>query len=177
MAYVIGEKEYKAMPRVYLGLGSNLGNRVTNLTTAVQLLLSTEESMTLRRCSSLYETAPVGYQEQNWFINAVVEVETPLSPRFLLECVLWVEKMMKRERTIKWGPRILDIDILLYDTLVVQEADLQIPHPELVNRAFVLIPLYEIAPHLTLPSGESIYALLQRLPAQGVTYYAPFPTF
>ncbi|RMF91543.1 MAG: 2-amino-4-hydroxy-6-hydroxymethyldihydropteridine diphosphokinase, partial [Nitrospinota bacterium] len=116
-----------------------------------------------------------GYEEQDWFLNAVLRVQTTLSPRSLLQRVKQIEQRMKRVPTVRWGPRVIDIDLLLYDTLIVQEADLQIPHPELRHRAFVLIPLCELAPHLTLPGGESLSLLHHHLPVQEVYYYAPFP--
>lgn len=161
------------MARAYLGLGSNLGHRVENLYRAVQLLTA-KEGIKLCAASSLYETAPVGYVEQRWFLNAVIEVETVLAPQALLDRLHTVEKQMKRVRAISWGPRIIDIDILLYATCIIQREELHIPHPELVNRAFVLIPLHEIAPALVLPTGERLSELLGNLPGQIVKYYAPF---
>jgi 2-amino-4-hydroxy-6-hydroxymethyldihydropteridine diphosphokinase len=142
------------MPTAYLGLGSNLGDREQNIRSALQML---EERGAARivHVSSFIETAPVGYTDQPDFVNAVAEVETCLSPRELLDAALKVESDMGRLRTIRWGPRVIDIDILLFDDLSIVEEGLTLPHPEMTKRGFVLEPLAEIAPDLALPGGKT----------------------
>lgn len=115
------------------------------------------------RCSSLYETEPVGPVEQGWFLNAVVEVETSLSPAGLLAACKRIEKRLGRKPGIRWGPRAVDLDILLFDHLQLQADNLVIPHPRLRERAFVLVPLAELAPDLELPGGGSVKEALSSL--------------
>jgi len=116
------------------------------------------------RRSSLYETEPVGFEEQPWFLNAVVEGETALSPEALLRACQAIESTAGRERTVRFGPRTLDIDILWYDSRVLDRPGLHIPHPRMHERRFVLVPLTEIAPRLTDPrSGKTYDALLEGL--------------
>ena len=141
------------MATAYLGLGSNLGNREENLRAALRGL--EERGARVIRVSSFYETAPVGDVDQPGFINAVAEVETELQPEELLEAALAVERGLGRKRTIRWGPRVIDIDVLLYDSVSVDKPGLKIPHPEMMRRAFVLTPLAEIAPDLVLPDGRT----------------------
>ena len=140
------------MPTAFLGLGSNLGEREHNIREALRMI---EERGAARVVvvSSLIETAPVGYTDQPDFINAVARVDTTLGPEELLAAALEVEKAMGRERAIRWGPRVIDIDILLYDEVTVSRPDLILPHPEMMSRRFVLEPLAEIAPDLILPGG------------------------
>jgi 2-amino-4-hydroxy-6-hydroxymethyldihydropteridine diphosphokinase len=134
----------------YLSLGSNMGDREANVRKALDLLA---DRMTLMKVSSLYETAPIGVTDQNDFINAVALVETELHPTDLLDAILDIERIVGRVRNLRWGPRVIDIDILLYDDEAINTPELIIPHPEIMNRAFVLIPLGEIAPDLELPEG------------------------
>ena len=135
----------------YLGLGTNLGAREDNLKRAAHLLTSST-SIQLIRSSSIYETAPWGYANQPQFLNCVLEVETGLSPNELFRCVKGLEADMGRQPSSRYGPRIIDLDILLYGDQTVQQPDLQIPHPRLHQRAFVLIPLAELAPDLVHPT-------------------------
>ncbi len=137
------------MTRAYLGLGANLGDRRTNLRTAVNTLRTHGELVAV---SSLYETEPVGYLNQPAFLNAVIVLETPLSPADLLEAGLVIERELGRERSFPNAPRSLDIDLLLYDGQVLDDPALRLPHPRLHERAFVLVPLAEIAPALRHPS-------------------------
>ena len=127
---------------VYLGLGSNLGDREANLRHALELL---SEDITLERVSSIYDTDPWGYEDQPRFLNCVCGGWTSLSPRGLLTMVKGVERTIGREPSLPNGPRTIDVDILFYEQQRVIEAGLEIPHPRLAERAFVLIPLAEIA--------------------------------
>ncbi|QNU68633.1 2-amino-4-hydroxy-6-hydroxymethyldihydropteridine diphosphokinase [Ruminiclostridium herbifermentans] len=129
----------------YIALGSNIGNREDNLNKAIEMLKQNDE-VEVNKISSYLNTAPVGYTDQPDFLNAVVEVKTTLSPHKLLMVCSDIEKKLKRERIIHWGPRTIDLDILLYEDLVLNHEDLVIPHPRMHEREFVLKPLKEIAP-------------------------------
>jgi 2-amino-4-hydroxy-6-hydroxymethyldihydropteridine diphosphokinase len=131
--------------RAYLGLGSNLGDRLGHLQRAVDALEATA-GVTVVAVSSVYETAPVGGPEQDDFLNAVVAVDTDRSPSDLLTVAMEVEQLEARVRTVRWGPRTLDVDILLYGDERVSTPDLEIPHPRMHERAFVLAPLHDVAP-------------------------------
>jgi 2-amino-4-hydroxy-6-hydroxymethyldihydropteridine diphosphokinase len=131
---------------IYLSLGSNIGDRDTNLRSAIAAL--EDEDICVLRVSSFYETEPVDFLKQPWFLNCVVEAETDLSPQALLTKVRSLEHRLGREKEFAKGPRQLDIDILLYDDQTVATADLQIPHPRMTQRRFVLVPLAELAPDL-----------------------------
>jgi 2-amino-4-hydroxy-6-hydroxymethyldihydropteridine diphosphokinase len=156
---------------VFLSLGSNLGDREANIERALALLEANEVAVVRR--SPLYETAPVGGTDQPKFYNLVVEAKTPLLPLALLERVLAVERSLGRVRGKRWGPRIVDIDILLYGERTVAELDLTIPHPRMRDRAFVLVPLAAIAPDLVLPDGARIADLLPGVAHQEVRKLSP----
>jgi 2-amino-4-hydroxy-6-hydroxymethyldihydropteridine diphosphokinase len=126
-------------------------------------MLGAHSGIEVLKVSSTYETEPVGYTEQPDFKNAVVMVSTTLQPRELLEVVLGIEQKMGRVRTIRWGPRVIDIDILLYDDKEIDEEGLQIPHPRMMERRFVLEPLAEIAPELVLPDGNTAGDAVKKL--------------
>jgi 2-amino-4-hydroxy-6-hydroxymethyldihydropteridine diphosphokinase len=134
----------------YIGLGTNLGDRLGNIQTALQKLADLP-TIKLMRVSSLYETAPVGVTEQPDFLNVVAAARTSLAPQALLDALLHIENQMGRVRTERWGPRVIDMDLLLYGADQVALPGLTVPHPRLRERAFVVIPLAEIAPDLALP--------------------------
>ena len=143
------------MATAYIGLGSNLGDRGENLRRAL-------ERLGAARVSTIRETDPVGVTEQPRFLNAVAELETDLPPRALLDRLLEIERDLGRDRESeeRWGPRAIDLDLLLYDDEVIDEPGLTVPHPRLAERRFVLEPLAELAPELVLPDGRAIKDLL-----------------
>ena len=136
--------------KAYVALGSNIGNREGHLCNAIELLAGLPDT-SLVSVSSFYETAPVGYEDQDHFINAAALLETGLSPEGLLTSVLEIENLLGRVRTIHWGPRTIDIDLLLYEDMVIDTERLKVPHPLMHERAFVLVPLAEIAPEAIHP--------------------------
>jgi 2-amino-4-hydroxy-6-hydroxymethyldihydropteridine diphosphokinase len=138
----------------YLGLGSNLGDRLVNLREAVRLLAE-RPGIAVLRCSRVYETEAVG-PPQPAYLNAVVEVLTELEPRDLLGACLGVEEQMGRVRTERWGPRTIDLDVLTFGQRVVDEDGLSIPHPRMHERGFVLVPLRELDPDPMLPGGRRL---------------------
>ena len=140
------------MNRAYLSLGSNFGDRKAQLQEAVRLLQA-NSAISNMKMSSIYETAPVGYLEQGAFLNVVIQMETSLSPLELLDTCQEIEEILQRERLVRWGPRTVDLDILLYDQEQLTTERLTIPHPRMYERAFVLVPLQELIPSLTLPQS------------------------
>ncbi len=147
----------------FIGIGSNQGNPADACREAVRKLSDACE-VRLLRCSSLYRTEPVGPQDQPWFVNTVAEIRTSLPPRPLFEILKEIERRMGRTEGPKWGPRLIDLDLLLYGQEVVNERDLVIPHPELHRRRFVLVPLCELASYMIHPAfGVSSRGLLERL--------------
>ncbi|HEY0734242.1 MAG TPA: 2-amino-4-hydroxy-6-hydroxymethyldihydropteridine diphosphokinase [Herpetosiphonaceae bacterium] len=155
-----------ALHNVYLGLGANLGERLATLRTARDRLAP---AMTVVRCSSLYETPPWGVTDQPSFLNAVCHAQTALSAFELLAVLKDLEADLGRTATTRWGPRLIDLDILLFDDLVLATPTLTIPHLHLHERAFVLIPLSEIAPDLQHPRlGLSIAALAGSVSTEGL---------
>ncbi|MDZ7267351.1 MAG: 2-amino-4-hydroxy-6-hydroxymethyldihydropteridine diphosphokinase [candidate division KSB1 bacterium] len=149
---------------VFIGLGSNLGDRRQWLAQA-RAKLQVHPAVQVRRQSSLYRTEPVGLREQPEFLNQVVEVATRLTAPALLELLLQIEKALGRIRERKWGPRTIDLDLLAYDQLQFESAALRLPHPALRERRFVLAPWAEIAPDFLLPdAGLTVAALLRQCP-------------
>ncbi len=157
----------RAPALVYLGLGSNLGDREALLDRA-RTLLADLPGTTLLAHSFLYETAPVGGPLQDDYLNQVVELRTTLSPHDLLKQVQDIERRLGRERTVRWGPRSIDVDILWYHGFSSAEAELEVPHPRMEDRRFVLEPLAELAPDLVLPSGRTVVEALRRVQDQPV---------
>ena len=129
--------------KVYLSLGSNIGNRQEYIESAIELVGKTEGIKILKK-SGLYETSPVGYVEQDLFLNAVIKIKTDFSEREILKIINKIENELGRKREIRWGPRTIDIDILIFSDKKINETDLIIPHKEMLNRLFVLVPLIEI---------------------------------
>ena len=151
------------MALAYVGLGSNLGDRRATLRRALELLAA-EPDVELVTVSAVRETEPVGLADQPRFLNAVAAVETPLPPRALLERLLAVEVALGRTRTgPRFGPRTIDLDLLLHGDAVVDEPGLTVPHPRLHERRFVLEPLAELDPHLVVPGRGPVEALLAEL--------------
>jgi 2-amino-4-hydroxy-6-hydroxymethyldihydropteridine diphosphokinase len=148
----------------YIGIGSNLGSPLENCERAITLIDEHLRIEIIAR-SSFYETEPVGPKDQNWFLNAVAEISTDLEPIPLLDAFLAIEIAMGRIRNEKWGPRIIDLDILLYEECVIKNSRLEIPHPEMTGRRFVLAPLAELAPDSIHPiEKKTIGQLLSELP-------------
>lgn len=160
------------MKIVYLSLGSNLGDRESHLRSAIQRLPAKE--IEVRRLSSLYETEPRDLGAQPWFLNLVLEAETKAFPLQLLDRLQAIEREMGRKRTVAKGPRNIDLDILLYGSVVIQTPKLSIPHPRLAERRFVLEPLAELAPDARHPVlRRSIRDLLRTVEPQRVRLFAP----
>jgi 2-amino-4-hydroxy-6-hydroxymethyldihydropteridine diphosphokinase len=146
--------------KAVIALGSNLGNPKENLDLAIALL---REATNVEKVSSYYTTKPVGYEDQPDFVNAVCIIETELPAMELLNMLLGIEKAMGRERTIKWGPRILDLDIIQYGTLLSKAEELALPHPRAHERKFVLEPWAEIEPEAILLTHGKISELISKL--------------
>jgi 2-amino-4-hydroxy-6-hydroxymethyldihydropteridine diphosphokinase len=140
--------DYSVPTIAYIGVGSNVGDRKANCRKAFELLADTGRVISV---SSLYYTEPVGYKEQEDFLNAVVSIETDLSARELLDACRAIEGRLGRKRTLQWGPRTIDLDILLYGDQTMNQPHLVIPHPLMATRKFVLAPLAEIAPEVMHP--------------------------
>lgn len=151
------------MVLAYIGVGSNLGNRLKNILSAKNLLENTD-NIEFLKISSIIETEPVGGPRQGRFLNAVFEINTELSPEELLETLNDLEAKLGRKRTVKWGPRSIDLDILFYGDMIIDTVDLKIPHPLLHERRFVLEPLNELNPELEHPIyKEKIKDILKKV--------------
>jgi 2-amino-4-hydroxy-6-hydroxymethyldihydropteridine diphosphokinase len=146
--------------QVYVAVGSNIGDRKQNFLEALSRLAKLPDTKVIRE-SSLYESEPLG-DSKNWYVNGVIQIETKFRPDMLLEKFKNIERAMGRKKVKKrWGSRIIDLDILLYDGLIVKKKNLRIPHPEMANRKFVLLPLSEIGPQIVHPElGMTVSELL-----------------
>ncbi|HUF60025.1 MAG TPA: 2-amino-4-hydroxy-6-hydroxymethyldihydropteridine diphosphokinase [Actinomycetota bacterium] len=154
----------------FLGLGSNLGDRLANLQAAIEAM-QTEPGLRVTVSSRVWETTPVGGPPQPDYLNAVIRVETDLSARDLLDVARRVEARLGRVRKERWGARTLDVDILLFDEERIDETDLVVPHPRMAERAFVLLPLLELEPDPVLPDGTRLKDV--RVDTSGVIPSAP----
>lgn len=154
-------------PIAYIALGSNLQDPATQIRRAFDEIAALP-GVRLVRASSLYRTAPVGYDDQPDFINAVAEVSTTLTPQALLRAILDIENRRGRERPFPNAPRVLDLDLLLYDDLILDSAELTLPHPRMHQRGFVLLPLAEIAPQRMIPGEGLVSALASQVHSQDI---------
>lgn len=159
----VSVKVHRSWHKAYIALGSNMGDKEKYISDAIKAL-DAHRDIVVKKVSDLIVTPPYGGVEQEDFLNGVMEVETVLNPEELLEALHEIENAADRKRILRWGPRTLDLDILLYDKLVYASEDLQIPHVDMTNRRFVLEPLAQIAPYMYHPvSGKSIRCLLDEL--------------
>ena len=151
------------MAHAYIGFGSNIDDRFNYIAQALRLLLEAD-GVSLIQISSLYETEPVGYEEQDWFLNGVLAIETSLSLDQLLGLLKGIEQLVGRQQRIRWRPREVDLDLLIYNQCCINTPDLIVPHPEMHRRSFVLVPFAEIAPDVRHPIlQENIQSLLANL--------------
>jgi 2-amino-4-hydroxy-6-hydroxymethyldihydropteridine diphosphokinase len=164
------------MPIVYIALGTNLEPRADHLEKALELFRSLTD-VEVKRVSSIYESKPVGYLDQPDFLNLVFEAETDLLPLDLLDRCQSIEQELGRVRTIRFGPRTLDVDIVLYGAEIIEEEQLIVPHPRMQERAFVLLPLQELDPEYVVPEwNKTVHELVAELPAndlEEIWKYAP----
>lgn len=156
----------KEKERVWISLGGNLGDREANLRRALDLMR--EKGLEITRKSSLYESEPQGYEDQGKFYNAAAELFTRLSPRQLLRVLQEIEQEMGRVREMRWGPRVIDLDILLFGGRVINSPQLTVPHYAMSGRAFVLLPLAELEPNLLIPGAGEVSRLLPLCPSLGI---------
>ena len=150
------------MHNVFIAIGTNLGDKEENIRQSIKKM--EQNNIHIIKKSNVYKTMPYGYKNQPVFLNCVVQAETMLSPEELLYVLLSIEKQMGRKRKIHWGPRIIDLDIIFYDNLIINSSNLKIPHPDMQNREFVLKPLCDIAPNFVHPVlHKTVKELLKEL--------------
>ncbi len=150
---------------IFIGLGSNLGDKIGNIERAL-FMLGDLPGTEIISVAPFYGTAPVGYTKQEWFVNTVSEVKTSLQPGKLLAAILDVENIMGRERQIRWGPRVIDLDLLLYGQREICEPGLEVPHPRMLERAFVMVPLADLAPQMLFSGGRRAKEIAAELEEQ-----------
>ena len=149
-----------------IGLGSNIGDKADNILKALELL-EQRGDIKIQKVSRLYKSSPWGVLQQDWFVNAVAALTTKLDPQSLLRRCLDIENQMGRQRQVKWGPRLIDIDILVYRDELIETESLKIPHPYIEERDFVLVPLLEIVPLLRI-RGKDIKTLVSQMDVSNV---------
>ncbi|MEO1205987.1 MAG: 2-amino-4-hydroxy-6-hydroxymethyldihydropteridine diphosphokinase [Pseudomonadota bacterium] len=154
--------EYNAV----IAVGSNIGDKASHIAKATRLLCETDD-LQLVESSPVYKTPPWGITDQDWFANACFSVQTSLQPHDLLKRCLEVELQMGRERTVKWGPRVIDLDVLVYSGVCLSDDVLTVPHPHITERAFVLIPLMDVAPGLVL-NGKPLAHWAAKVGREGI---------
>lgn len=161
----------------YIGIGSNIGDKVGSCERAISEIIKIDRHRLLAK-SSFFKTQPIGYKDQDWFINGVIKIETDLSPHELLQHLKSIELALGRKETFRWGPRLIDLDLLFFDQEEIQTTDLCVPHPRLHKRRFVLIPMAEIDRDFIHPVFKvTIQQLLDNLQEdQGVEKFKPFPS-
>jgi len=166
-------KTLRKKNRVFLGLGSNIGKKRNNLINAIRLI-NQQENIEVHDISKFYSSPPYGFEEQESFINCVIEIFTDLSPQELIKILKNIEKKLGRKPTFRWGPRVIDIDILFYEDFIVEEKDLIIPHPDIQNRAFVLVPMAEIDSEFIHPVfKKTIYQMMNELDLREILKLKP----
>ena len=159
------------MAMIYIALGTNLGDRLENLNAAIRAMAP---EVSILACSPVYQTPPWGYADQPEFLNQVIQAETSLAPEDLLAFLKRLERDLGRVPTVLYGPRLIDLDILFYNDQVIDTPPLVIPHPRLAERAFVLVPLADLAPELRHPVlGKAISELLKEIDTSEVHLYTP----
>lgn len=151
----------------FLGIGGNIGEKKKNIEEAVSYLKNIEE-INVEKISSFYETEPVGFVDQDWFLNIVVKISTSLDPYKLLDVCQNIEQHLKRIRLIRWGPRSIDVDILLYEDFISNDEKLTVPHPRMTERAFVMVPLYEIEKNILI-NGTEIKNIIDNLKGEKIS--------
>ncbi|QIB27406.1 2-amino-4-hydroxy-6-hydroxymethyldihydropteridine diphosphokinase [Caloranaerobacter azorensis] len=154
------------MAKVYLGVGTNLGDRLNNLNEAIRLIKNFRNTEVIK-ISKIYETEPWGYTLQDKFLNLCMEIETDLDPFELLEECQKVETILKRKRYFRWGPRTIDVDILIYDDVSINDDKLTIPHPRIQERAFVLVPLKDLNENIVI-KGKTISEWIDIVGLEGI---------
>lgn len=163
------------MVRAYLGLGTNMGDKEANIRTALRHL-GAERGIKVIRTASMYHTEPVGFAEQEWFVNTVAEIETSIPPFELMSQLLIIENRMGRKRNIYWGPRVIDLDLLLYGDIRLTIPGLQIPHPRMTSRAFVMVPLAELEPEMLLDGRRADNLAAELSTVQKIERLSPVTT-